>query len=169
MEWVKLSFLFHLSYTWVFRYVGLCGLGGVVCTRMSIQWQVCLYNDMVYLQEVTVQVNQCVLYPIVEPFLLSLPKSSCIFLMQLPHKRDHLTSFYICVLSSFVFPPFEALSQLPPTAYGSISRRWSWQHGARLESLTQDMSLNQWNLKVELVPQAQGTLCNAAGQICMCM
>lgn len=169
MEWVKLSFLFHLSLHMGVQVCRFVWVGGVVCTCMSIQWHVCLYNDMVYLQEVTVQVNQCVSYPTVEPFLLSLPKSSCIFLMQLPHKRGHLTSFYICVLSSFVFPPFEALSQLPPTAYGSISRRWRWQHGARLESLTQDMSLNQWNLKVELVPQAQGTLCNAAGQICMCM
>lgn len=42
-----------------------------------------------------------------------------------------------------VFPPLEAVSQLPPTAQRPISLGWSGQREATLKSLAQDISLNQ--------------------------
>lgn len=155
MKWVKLN---SVSFEFTRGCSGYrCVEGWIISACMSIQWH------GLFARGDSASKSMCS-HPIVEPFLHPLPISSCILLMQLSHRRDHLIPLYTCVSSSFVFPPLEAVGQLPPAAQRSISLGWSWQREARLKSLAQDISLNQWNLNVEPVPQALGTLFNTAGQ-----
>ena len=149
MTWLKLNFLFASGLTGGHLHVWM------LCRGLYVHVHLC--DETVYLQEVTIWLNQAVSYSTVEPFLRFsiwrfLPKSSWIFLMQFPLKRNRLTSFLYLGLPCFPTNLGYSCTQFYPLWL--VLMTWSQNEVTGSENLSKPTR----SQRRACVPRALGTL-----------